>query len=72
MELKNLSGGTDVPVVQVGSRVHKGFDLVAYDGILDDAGYPRAGILPVRNQPAPPEAPPASAPPASPPAAKAK
>lgn len=72
VELKSLSGSTEVPVVQVGSRVHKGYDPAAYEGILDDAGYPRTGVLPARNQPAPPEAPPATAPPAAPPASKSK
>ena len=72
VELKNLSGSTEVPVVQVGSRVHKGYDPAAYEGILDDAGYPRTGVLPARNQPAPPEAPPATAPAVAPPAAKSK
>jgi hypothetical protein len=44
-----------------------GFEQSAYHAMLDDAGYPRAGILPPRNQAEPKPAPPkpaADAPPA--------
>ena len=40
-ELRAVSGGEFVPVLRVGRRVHSGFDAPVYDGILDDAGYPR-------------------------------
>lgn len=67
-ELKKVSGGSGVPVMQVGANIEKGFEAGAYDSALDSAGYPRAGVLPVRNQaaPAPPAAPAASATPAAP------
>jgi hypothetical protein len=39
-ELKKISGGTYVPVIWVGKRVHMGFDPETYDSILDGAGYP--------------------------------
>ncbi|MBI3370358.1 MAG: glutaredoxin family protein [Betaproteobacteria bacterium] len=75
-ELKKVSGSTGVPVMQVGANIEKGFETGAYESALDNAGYPRAGILPVRNQAAPPPPPaaPAGAPPApaGSPAAKSK
>jgi glutaredoxin len=52
-ELKRLSGSTRVPTIQVGSSVYSGFERGAYDGLLDSAGYPRAGVLPERAQAAP-------------------
>jgi glutaredoxin len=53
-ELKRASGGTDVPALIVGRSVQKGFEQSAYDALLDSARYPKAGVLPARNQPAPP------------------
>ena len=52
-ELKRVTGGSDVPALVVGSSVHKGFQQDAFDALLDSARYPRAGILPARNQAAP-------------------
>jgi len=52
-ELKRLSGNNRVPTLKVGTRVHSGFERSAYDGLLDSAGYPRAGVLPARAQAAP-------------------
>jgi glutaredoxin len=52
-ELKRVSGGNQVPALKVGSSVYTGFLQTAYDGLLDSAGYPRAGILPQRTQAAP-------------------
>jgi glutaredoxin len=49
-ELKKISGKTEVPTVKVGSTVYSGFEAAAYESLLDSAGYPRAGILPARNQ----------------------
>lgn len=49
-ELKQVSGGTGVPVMVVGKAVHKGFEAGLYERALDAAGYPAKGILPVRNQ----------------------
>jgi glutaredoxin len=54
LELKKLTGGSnDVPVLLVGRSVQKGFQQDAFDGLLDSALYPRAGILPARSQAAP-------------------
>ena len=53
-ELKRASGGTDVPALIVGRSVQKGFEQGAYDALLDSARYPKAGVLPARNQAAPP------------------
>ncbi len=53
-ELKNLSGGTTVPVMLVGGSVERGYEAGAYNLSLDSAGYPKAGVLPPRDQPAPP------------------
>jgi glutaredoxin len=53
-ELKNLSGGNEVPTLVVGRSVQKGFAQSAYDSLLDSARYPREGLLPARTQAAPP------------------
>lgn len=52
-ELKRLSGNTQVPTIKVGSSVQSGYDPTFYDALLDTAGYPRAGVLPVGKQAAP-------------------
>jgi glutaredoxin len=52
-ELKRVSGKNQVPTVRVGTSVFSGFESGAYDGLLDSAGYPRAGVLPARAQAAP-------------------
>jgi glutaredoxin len=52
-ELKRVTGSTEVPALVVGRSVHKGFQQDSFDALLDSARYPRAGILPVRNQAAP-------------------
>lgn len=52
-ELKRISGKNQVPTVRVGTSVYSGFEGGAYDGLLDSAGYPRAGVLPARAQAAP-------------------
>jgi glutaredoxin len=49
-ELKNAVGSNSVPAMLVGPTVVKGFEAGQYNRALDDAGYPRAGILPPRNQ----------------------
>ncbi len=53
-ELKQLTGVTEVPAVKVGASAYSGFQPDAYGGLLDSAGYPRTGILPSREQAAPP------------------
>ena len=52
--LRKVSGANQVPTLQVGSSVQKGFEQGAFDKLLDIAGYPKAGSMPVRKQPAPP------------------
>jgi glutaredoxin len=52
-KLKEISGGTSVPVIVVGSTVQRGFEPGLYERMLDAAGYPKAGILPPRQQKAP-------------------
>jgi hypothetical protein len=52
-ELERVSAGSLVPVLLVGRDVRKGFEEGAYHQSLDDAGYPKAGVLPRRNQSAP-------------------
>src|SRR2546425_1984590 len=47
-DLVKLAGSASVPVIVVGNATQKGFEERAYHGILDSAGYPKAGILPPR------------------------
>ena len=68
-ELKKVSGGNGVPVLIVGAKVQKGFEQGAFDSLLDDARYPKAGVVPVRKQAAPPPPPAPSETPAPNPAA---
>jgi glutaredoxin len=49
-ELKRVSGNTQVPTLKVGASVQSGYEATAYDALLDSAGYPGAGVLPVGNQ----------------------
>jgi glutaredoxin len=63
--LKKAVGSLSVPSIRVGGSVQKGFEQGAYNGLLDSAGYPRAGILPPRNQAEPKPAPPAAPKPAA-------
>jgi glutaredoxin len=59
-ELKKVAGALAVPSVIVGSNVQKGFEESAYHSLLDIAGYPKTGTVPVRTQAEPqPAAPPA-------------
>lgn len=63
-ELRKVAGSLAVPTVRIGSSVQRGFAAGAYHALLDDAGYPRTGILPPRSQAEPkpgPAAPPAAA-----------
>lgn len=48
-DLKNASGSSSVPVLLVGTSVHKGFEPGIYQRSLDAAGYPKTGVLPRRN-----------------------
>jgi glutaredoxin len=56
-QLRKAVGGLSVPSLVVGTSTQKGFEKGAYDSMLDDAGYPRAGILPPRSQAEPKPAP---------------
>ena len=53
-ELKRVSGNINVPVVVVGGQVETVINVESYNRTLDIAGYPPAGVLPPRNQAAPP------------------
>lgn len=46
VELKRLAGALEVPVIQVGSRYHKGFDPAAWEALLITAGYPMRAPAP--------------------------
>ena len=52
-ELKRVSGSTQVPTLKVGSTVQSGYEPTSYGALLDSAGYPAEGVLPVGTQPAP-------------------
>lgn len=49
-ELNNAVGSNSVPAMLVGPGVLTGFEEGRYNRALDDAGYPRAGVLPPRTQ----------------------
>lgn len=49
-ELNNAVGSNSVPAMLVGQGVLTGFEEGRYNRALDDAGYPRAGVLPPRTQ----------------------
>ena len=52
-ELKRVSGNTQVPALKVGSTVQSGYEPTSYGALLDSAGYPAEGVLPVGTQAAP-------------------
>jgi len=52
-DLVKLSGSASVPVIVVGSATQKGFEESAFHRLLDDAGYPKMGMLVPRSQQAP-------------------
>lgn len=56
---KKLSGGLDVPYLQVGAIRVKGYLDSEYDNTLDAAGYPRTGIA-IKPKPVPPAPKPAA------------
>jgi glutaredoxin len=49
-ELKQVSGGLNVPVMVVGSQVEKTASPQAFNQALDIAGYPAAGVVRPGNQ----------------------
>jgi glutaredoxin len=52
-ELKRISGSNQVPTVVVGASVQKGYEVSAFDELLDSARYPKAGAVRSRSQAAP-------------------
>lgn len=52
-EFKKNVGSTSVPAIIVGSTVQAGYGELQYNRLLDEAGYPKLGELPARNQAAP-------------------
>ena len=54
-ELQKVSGGTNVPVLVVGTQIEKNASAEAFNQALDIGGYPRAGVARPRNQQAPPK-----------------
>jgi len=63
-ELKQVSGGLNVPVLVVGNQVEKTASPQAFNQALDIGGYPAAGAVRPGNQkePAAPKPPPQAAP----------
>jgi len=53
-ELKKVSGALEVPTMLVGRQALAGYEQAAFDALLDNAGYPRAGTVPPLQQKAPP------------------
>ena len=49
-DLVKLAGSASVPVIVVGNATQKGFEGSAYHRLLDDAGYPKMGLLAPRSQ----------------------
>jgi glutaredoxin len=52
-QLKRVSGSNQVPTLTVGASVQKGYEVSAFDELLDSARYPKAGSVRARNQAAP-------------------
>lgn len=48
IELKKLIGALEVPVIKVGGSVHKGFEVLAWEKLLQTAGYPMAESPPAK------------------------
>jgi glutaredoxin len=65
-ELKQVSGGLNVPVLVVGTQVEKNASPDAFNQALDIAGYPKVGAVRPTNQKAPPTPPKPAAPAAQP------
>lgn len=53
VELKQLIGALEVPVIKVGVRHAKGFEMAAWQELLDSAGYPHEGAPPATGGPMP-------------------
>ena len=52
-ELKRVSGSNQVPTLLVGASVQKGYEIGAFDELLDSARYPKTGAVRPRAQAAP-------------------
>lgn len=52
-ELQKTTGASGVPALIVGKAVQSGFEEATYQRMLDEAGYPKTGVLPPRTQGAP-------------------
>ncbi len=52
-ELRKTTGVGGVPALLVGRAAQTGFEAAIYHRMLDEAGYPKTGILPARSQAAP-------------------
>jgi hypothetical protein len=50
---KKTTGGSEVPVLEVGNSRVKGYQEKAYDDTLDFAGYPKTALAPMKPQPIP-------------------
>lgn len=46
VEVKNLTGSLEIPVIVVGTAHQKGFEAGAWGRLLDTAGYPKTPLLP--------------------------
>lgn len=53
-ELQKTTGVTGVPALLVGRNVQSGFEESIYHRMLDEAGYPKTGLMPERKQAEPP------------------
>jgi len=53
VELKQLVGALEVPVIVVGKAHQKGFDASSWNSLLDNAGYPKSPLIPVKRNPNP-------------------
>jgi glutaredoxin len=53
LELKNLVGAVEVPVILVGKTHQKGFEASSWNSLLNAAGYPKTPLIPVKPKPAP-------------------
>lgn len=61
-ELVRTVGRNALPSIVVGSRIQEGFAEPLYEAMLDEAGYPKTGVLPARAQQQPRPGAPAPAP----------
>jgi len=51
-ELKRVSGSNQVPTITVGASVQKGYEISAFDELLDSARYPKSGSVKPPEEPA--------------------